>query len=152
MTMHKPLVIGLIVLMLGAQFAAEVPPGGLVPRSHRFWPFVNYPMYATPRYAWDVFRVPTVEVTRCDGGVELVPAKMLRISRIHYQETLWRILDAPSDSSDRALISHLVTTRVGADACRIGIRVRGYLMGPDGWNPAMDPPERVVISWELARP
>lgn len=150
--MQKPLVIGFIVLMLGGQFAAEVPPEGLVPRSHRFWPFVNYPMYATPRYAWNVVRMPTVEVTRCGGAVELVPATALGISTIRYQEALRRILDAPADTSDRALITHLVTARVGADVCRIGIRVRGYLMSPGGWNPALDPPERVATAWDVTTP
>src|SRR4051812_47053523 len=148
---HKAFVVGVIVLMLGGQCAAIVPPEGVVRRSHRFWPFMNYPMYATPRHAGDVYRVPSVWVTRCKGEIEPAPPNALGLSDFRYRETLWHITEAPADSMDRALITHLVTTRIGA-ACRISIHERGYVMTRNGWNPTTDIPEHEVASWEVTRP
>jgi hypothetical protein len=150
--MQKAFVVSMIVMMLGGQFAAIIPPEGAVRRSHRFWPFMNYPMYATPRHAGDVHRVPSLWVRRCNGAEEPAPPTALGLSEYHYRETLRHIADAPADSPDRALVTHLVTAHVEADACRISIHERGYVMTRDGWNPATDIPDREVVAWELAQP
>jgi hypothetical protein len=151
MPMQKAFAVGVIVVILGGQLAAIVPPEGAVRRSHRFWPFMNYPMYATPRHAGDVHRVPSVWVTRCNGAEEPAPPSALGLSDYRYREMLQHVADAPADTTDRALISHLVTARIAADACRISIHERGYVMTRDGWNPATDIPDHEVVSWELTQ-
>jgi hypothetical protein len=150
--MQKAFVISVIVVMVGGQLAAIVPPEGLVRRSHRFWPFMNYPMYATPRHAGDVYRVPSVRITRCSGAEEPAPPDALGLSEYRYREVLRQIADARGRSSNRALITHLVTARIAADACRIGIHERGYVMTRNGWNPATDIPDHEIVSWEVTQP
>jgi hypothetical protein len=150
--MRKAFAVGVIVVMLGGQTAAMIPPEGIVMRRHWYWPFVNYPMYATPRHAGDVFRVHELQITRCGSAPETVSHRTLGMGVFRYWETLERIADQSDNTEDRELITRLVTSRVGSDACTISVRERGYVLAPAGWNPANDIPWHVVQSWEPPRP
>lgn len=49
-----------------------------------FWPFVNYPMYAPPRFEGDTIRMYTVIATFSDGSEQRITAEDLGIGGWHF--------------------------------------------------------------------
>jgi hypothetical protein len=148
------------IVILGAQIAAMIPPEGLKPRQPKFWPFVNYPMYATARHAGDVFRVPELRAYPCDGGEPVtLPDTSLRIPRFEFWDLLDRVANprpgaggaAPDPMSDKSvrLVTRLIASAAPGRFCRAEVRQRDYVMGSEGWDPAKDPPVRTMRTWSL---
>lgn len=161
--MRKVVAIVVIVVTLGAQLYAMLPPEGRGTRPHRYWPFINYPMYAWPRHAGDFVRIDELHVVPCDGGpAETLTAAQLHILPYRFAELLERLSRSGEPNStwpppemarqDRAMLTSLILRERGTRFCRAEIHEKDYVMNAEGWNPARDIPWHATASWSLREP
>lgn len=88
---RKAFAIAVIVVVLGAQLRAIVPPTF----GSWYWPFMDYPMYRQARHRNEAFRLLDLDVVPCTSGK---PARSLRASEIgippfRYRHTLAVVAD-----------------------------------------------------------
>ena len=150
------------VAVLGAQLATIIPPEGLVPRRPRFWPFTNYPMYATARHPGDVFQVHELRAYPCGGGDPVVlDHTSVRMPKFNFWDVLEQAANPPhraggnpdpAEDPNLRLLTRLIATQVAGSYCTAEVRQKGYVMRAEGWDPAHDIPWHTMRAWSLGQP
>jgi hypothetical protein len=130
MTRAVSIVIAL-VLMLQILATFDLFPRLVSRPSYLFWPFLDYPMYRSPRYEGSVIEHYRVLATTTDGGeVEVVPADVA-LSFRKFRDTLITGIRT-GDTSRVAAFAELYRSRTGRQLVSVRVQRDGQVLTRHG--------------------
>jgi hypothetical protein len=123
------------VLMLQILATFDLFPRLLSRPSYLFWPFLDYPMYRSPRYEASVIERYRVLATTSDGGeVEVVPADVALNFRKFRDIVITGI--RTGDTSRVAAFAELYRSRTGRQLVSMRVERDGHVLTRHGLEPA----------------
>jgi hypothetical protein len=114
----------------------------------RFWPFLNYPMYAASHVQGEHILQARLFVTRCDAPAMPEPRVFsdVHLPQYRFNETVVRAAVAPLSGAQRR--ADLLRTQLQqyepSLPCRMEVHLKTYTIGPNGLELPGSP-------WRLAR-
>ena len=139
---HKGLAVAVIVGVLAVQGYVLLPGTPTY-----YWPFTDYPMYATAHHVGEAVQLQRLRAERCDGRVEDAPAHRLPMPRYRYWTMLHSITTGrPEAAAQRDSLEHVLHRMLGERPCRIVVVERRWVLEPDGYR--IEAPEyEPVYAW-----
>ena len=125
MTLRRACAIVVIISVLGVQAWTMLPPGS--PPQGRYWPFMDYPMYATARRVGDSLVRYDLRVDTCEPGAEPMStsSRDLRLGQSRLPHLLAMAARPSTDRDQRPLAAadtiRILVRRVEPRVCAVQI-------------------------------
>lgn len=128
----------------------------LRPRGARWWPFVDYPMYARSASAGEVLRLRELRARSCDDPPRAwrVEARRLGEQESRFNHELSVIAaDRPSAARHRARFARVAAAQLTRRPCALQIWERTVRIGVEGADDALRAPRWTPLrEWRVDQP
>jgi hypothetical protein len=147
----KVLAAGFCAIVLGLQAFAAFQRADA--DDVRYWPFLNYPMYAPSHQRGEQILKPRLFVAPCDSPTVRASRSFsdLHLPQYRFQETLLRAATGPpAVARRRAEQLRTQLSRYGSSrSCRMEIEIQSFTIGPNGLE-LPGSPWRLARAWTLS--